>query len=195
MNAFLKDNIYVLFLFLLIVILLLVVLISIVLIKILFTRGTPLLEDSKPAGQLNIEPQSLFKKLAEESIVEKFYCENHHETLSTTACLICENVFCEQCVVDHEGLYFCKEHFKIFASNKWKQITDIRTTPNTPNDGLYIYHFKRHIWKDQKIPSFVLTHYKINIEEDFIESFIQLNVIEEKEDELLREIENFKTKD
>lgn len=201
MNTFLQDNLYAIILFLLFIILLLIALIGIVLVKLLLTKNEqpqamaqPTVEKERPVLVPVIETPAKIRKLAEETVVEKYYCENHPDVPSTGACLICEDVFCEQCLIEHEGLYFCKEHFKIFASNKWKQITDVKTTPNTPEDGLYIYHFKRHLWKDKKIPSFVLTHYKINIEEDFIESFIQLNVVEEKAEELLADIEKFKAK-
>ena len=92
-------------------------------------------------------------------------------------------------------MHFCKEHFRTFANNKWKQITDVRTTPDTPEDGLFIYNFKRDLWQDKNIPTFVMTHYKINIENDFIESFIQLNVREEDVEKLTVQIEKYKAQD
>lgn len=198
MNTFLQDNLYAIILFLLFIILLLIALISMVLIKLLLNNkneNSPKpLEKERPVLVPVVGTPAKIQKLSEESVVEKYYCENHPDIPSVGSCLICEDVFCEQCLIEHDSLYFCKEHFKTFANNKWKQITDVRTTPNTPEDGLYIYHFKRHIWHDKKIPSFVLTHYKINIEEDYIESFIQLNVVEDKAEELQSEIEKFKAK-
>lgn len=205
MNTFLQDNLFAIILFLLFIILLLIAFIGVVLVKILLSnKNTPAAPN--PAVQALypdkekvvlvpvVETTATFKKLSEEKVVEKYYCENHPDIPSVGSCLICEDVFCENCLIEHDGLYFCKEHFRTFANNKWKQITDVMTTPNTPEDGLYIYHYKRHIWKDKKIPSFVLTHYKINIEQDFIESFIQLNVVEEKAEELLEDIQRFKAK-
>jgi hypothetical protein len=199
MNIFLQENLTAILLFMVLIVLLLIALIGIVLVKLLLTKNEQ--PPTQPAGEKErpvlvpvIETPAKLKKLAEETVVEKYYCENHPDVPSAGGCLICEEVFCEQCLIEHDSLYFCKEHFKTFANNKWKQITDVKTTPNTPEDGLYIYHYKRHIWKDQNIPSFVLTHYKINIEEDFIESFIQLNVVEEKAEELLADIEKFKAK-
>lgn len=200
MNTFLQDNLYAIILFLLFIILLLIALIGMVLIKLLFNNKNENItkaihaETERPVLVPAIETANKIKKLSEETVVEKYYCENHPDIPSVGSCLICEDVFCEQCLIEHDSLYFCKEHFKTFANNKWKQITDVRTTPNTPEDGLYIYHFKRHIWQNNKIPSFVLTHYKINIEEDYIESFIQLNVVEDKAEELQNEIEKFKAK-
>lgn len=200
MSTFLQDNLYAIILFLLFIILLLIALIGMVLIKLLLNNKNEnpakaaQIEKERPVLVPVVETKAQIKKLSEETVVEKYYCENHPDIPSVGSCLICEDVFCEQCLIEHDGLYFCKEHFRTFANNKWKQITDVRTTPNTPEDGLYIYHFKRHIWHDKKIPSFVLTHYKINIEEDYIESFIQLNVVEDKAEELQDEIEKFKAK-
>lgn len=199
MNTFLQNNLYAIILFLLFIILLLIALIGIVIVKLLLTKNDQSIppksiENERPVLVPVIDTPVKIRKLADEKIVEKYYCENHQDIASVGTCLMCEDVFCEKCLIEHESLYFCKEHFKTFANNKWKQITDVRTTPNTPEDGLYIYHFKRHIWKDQKEPSFVLTHYKINIDEDYIESFIQLNVVEEKADNLLADIEKFKAK-
>jgi hypothetical protein len=139
----------------------------------------------------------VFEKLkrSEAPIVERYYCIHHTEAPSVGSCLICEEVFCVDCLVEHESMHFCKEHFRIFANCKWKQITDVRTTPDTPEEGLYIYNFKREIWLDKNIPTFVMTHYKINIENDFIESFIQLNVREEDVEKLTNEILKYKALD
>ncbi len=198
MNNLLQDNLIFIVLFLLLIILLLMTVMAIVLVKLLLSSKdkketakvvTP--EIIKPSS-LKEEALSRFKKISQEQVVEKYFCENHPETPSSGTCLICEDVFCEKCIIEHESLYFCKEHFKTFVNNKWKQITDVKTTPSTPEDGLFIYHFKKQIWIERELPSFVLTHYKINIEHDFIESYIQLNVIESKADDLKNEIEEFK---
>lgn len=195
MNTFLQDNLFTIIIFLLLIILVLIALIGFVLIKLLISKkeqpssmAEPLLV---PANEL--PKTASYKKLSEESVVEKFYCHNHPDDQSIGSCLICEEVFCENCLIEHDGLYFCKEHFRIFASNKWKQITDVKTTPETPLDGLHIYHFKRKLWRERNTPSYILTHYKINIESDFIESFIQLNVPEKDAERLEAELEKFQT--
>ena len=190
MNSFLQENLLTIVLFLLLIILLLIGVIGVIVIKLLLSS-----KDAKPAPIITPEViKDVPKKITEEKVTEKYFCENHPDVPSVGSCLICEDVFCDQCLVEHDGLYFCKEHFRLFANNKWKQITDIRTTPDTPEEGHYIYSYKRYLWKEKQVPSFVLTHYKINIEEDFIESFIQLNVLEESSENLLNGLEKFKAK-
>lgn len=196
MNNFLQNNLTAIILFLLLIILLLIALIGMIIVKLLLSPKNETLPPHipQPPKEEVQEILNTYKKLSEDKVVEKYFCENHPTVPSAGTCLICEEVFCEKCLIEHDGLYFCKEHFKTFANNKWKQITDTKTTPNTPEDGLYIYHFKRHLWTKRETPSFVLTHYKINIEEDFIESFIQLNVLEGEAEILAEEIEKFKAK-
>lgn len=195
MNEFLQNNLITIIVFLLLIILVLIGLIGFVLVRLLLQK------ENKPqpvvVAPVVQEPiivntkKSHLAKYVEEPVVEKYFCNNHPEAQSIGSCLICEDVYCEKCLVEHEGLYFCKEHFKIFANNKWQQITDVKTTPDTPIDGLYVYHFKRKIWKENNVPAYILTHYKINIENDFIESFIQLYVREQEADKLSNDISFF----
>lgn len=191
MNQFFHDNLITIIVFL---VLLLFVMMG-TMIFILFRLLTQ--PKTAPAAAPAVEPKEVKTafnkfKFVEETVVEKYYCSHHPDTPSVGSCLICEEVFCEDCLIDHESMHFCKEHFRTFASNKWEQITDVRTTPETPEDGLYIYNFKKDLWLNKSIPTFVMTHYKINIENDYIESFIQLNVRVDDVAKLTHEIEAYK---
>lgn len=127
-------------------------------------------------------------------ISEKSHCPNHKENTPVGTCLICEEAFCEECLIEHESLYFCKEHFRTYADNKWEKITDILTTADTPEASMHVYDFKRDLWQFEKVPTFVLTHYKINVAEDIIESYVQLHVREIEVQELTNRLKTFKKK-
>jgi len=203
MNQLLQEHLFTIIVFLLALILILICILVFIIFKLLndknknaniaSSHSPPKTENlDTPANGLSVDNFKHLKK--SEPVVEKFYCKNHTDQNSIGGCLICEDVFCEACLVEHEGMYFCRDHFKIFANNKWKQITDQKTTPESPEDGLYIWDFKRFIWKEKSIPSFVLTHYKINVEDDFIESYVQLNVEESRAEELANELSKYKAK-
>ena len=189
MNQFLQNNLVTIVVFLLLFIFVLMGAMIFILFKLLVR---PKQETPRSLEKAVLRPVVEKLKPTEESIVETYYCIHHHDAPSVGSCLICEEVFCIDCLVDHESMHFCKEHFRTFANYKWKQITDERTTPDTPEDGLYIYNFKRNLWLNKNIPTFVMTHYKINIENDYIESFIQLNVRVDDVEKLSRELEAFK---
>lgn len=191
MNQFLQDNSIAIILILFIIIFLMMGGMIFILYKLLVTNNQS--SPVTPIEPQEVQPADKFAHIKRpEMIVEKFHCHNHPDQESVGSCLICEDVFCENCLIEHESMHFCRDHFRLFANSRWKQITDVRTTPDTPEEGLFIYNFKRDMWKEKSIPSFVITHYKINVEEDYIESFIQLNVREEDVEELSRELERFK---
>lgn len=181
MNQFLQNNLLTLIVFLLLIILLLIGVLSFVVIKLLTQKQQP--EQPHPADH---HLKTTETKPSIPPILEKYVCHNHKDQPTVGSCLICEDVFCENCLIEHEGMYFCKDHFKTYANYKWKQITDFKTTANNPEDGLFIYEYKRKAWTIKNIPSFVITHYKINVEEDLIESYIQLHVREEDEAEFTK---------
>lgn len=190
MNQFFQDNLVTIIVFLLLLIFVMMGGMIFILFKLLVQKKSGLPPEK---AEVPVSTPTVAKfKLGEEPILEKHYCSHHPDQPSVASCLICEDVFCEECLVDHESMHFCKEHFRTFAGYKWKQITDERTTPDTPEDGLYIYKFKRDLWLNTNIPTFVMTHYKINIENDYIESFIQLNVREDDVEKLSKELEVFR---
>ena len=187
MNQFLQNNLIAIIVFLLLIIFLLMGAMIFMLFRLL-TRPKDEIASIVQIAEPKITP-------ALEKVIEKHYCSHHPDSPSVGSCLICEDVFCEECLVEHDSMHFCKEHFRIFANNKWKQITDVRTTPDTPEDGIYIYNFKKDLWSNKQIPTLVMTHYKINIENDYIESFIQLNVREDDAEKLTNELLKYKAPD
>lgn len=191
-----EQLIYLVLIFLFLIVIILLITLLVVVLKLFRDRPASHLVDSeKESKELknNYETKKFnLKKLHEEKVEESFSCKNHPEKVSGGICLICEEAFCESCLIEHESMLFCKEHFKTFSQNKWDSISDVRTTPDTPHDALYVYHFKRKIWKERKTPTYVLTHYKINIDEDFIESFVQLFVLKSDVEDLKIELEKEK---
>jgi hypothetical protein len=180
MNQFLQNNLFTLILFLLFIILLLVGVLTFIVFKLLAQKNQ---NHDQITPILPITPKP-------PTVVEKYTCSNHKDLPTVGSCLICEDVFCESCLIEHEGMYFCRDHFKIYANFKWIQVTDFKTNANEPEAGLFIYEFKRKAWSKKGIPSFVLTHYKINVEDDLIESYIQLHVRLEDEVEFAKGLSN-----
>jgi hypothetical protein len=183
MNALIQENLLLIVIFFSLALFSMAAIIAYLVFKLSKISTNPVVETENLS-------QKKFKKI---SVTEKYYCTKHPDRPTVGSCLLCEDVFCEDCLVEHEGMYFCKEHFKVYAAHRWTQITDVRTTPNEPELGLFVYDFKRKIWKESSTPTFVLTHYKINVEGDFIESYIQLNVREEDEVSLRIELEKFQS--
>lgn len=116
--------------------------------------------------------------------LESTRCKWHKKEQAVGICAICESGCCEVCLKDWDGLYFCPEHFKTYANHKWTSITNVKTTPDNSDKATAIYKFKKSLWVEEQIPTFIVTHYRINVEEDYIESYVMLHVREEDCDPL-----------
>jgi hypothetical protein len=125
--------------------------------------------------------------------IEAMACVNHHEEQARGVCCVCNESFCETCLKEYDGLNFCSPHFRLYLGHEWVKIEEIKTTPDTPESALSIYEFKKNCWKENEVPSIISTHYKINIEGDFIESYVCLLVRKEEEKELEEIYQQFKT--
>lgn len=124
-------------------------------------------------GDLSPEDRKLIRKIKDPLVNEP--CVNHADRLGQGVCAICSKVLCEECVKEYDGLNFCLEHFKTYLENEWEGVETVMTTPDSPEEALQLYHFKNYIWREE-IPSFIRTHYRINIEQDLIESHVSLMV-------------------
>lgn len=145
--------------------------------------------ETSVAGQRIAEPKTEEEKTSSISSEDKMgehlhYCKNHPDDHAAGVCAICQVGFCEECLIEHEGHNFCADHFRIFVSHEWDEIDTIKTNPDTPETALPLYDFKKELWEKEETPSILSTHYKINIEGDFIESYVKLVVRKEEVDEL-----------
>ncbi|WP_290733482.1 hypothetical protein [Halobacteriovorax sp. JY17] len=138
------------------------------------------------------EKQTIEKTIDPVSAPGTGICKNHENQHSVGICAICEEEFCVNCLKQIDKVNLCPEHFNTFADNIWHPITNQRTTPDEPEHGVYIYKFKQHLWKDKGVPSYIINEYKIQVENDHIETYVQLHVKEGDRDTLTKQIEEFK---
>ncbi|MBK23766.1 MAG: hypothetical protein CME70_07140 [Halobacteriovorax sp.] len=115
-------------------------------------------------------------------------CHFHENEPGKGSCCMCEKSCCDTCLKEYDGLTFCPEHLRTFSENKWIDITNVKTTPNNPEAAIYIYEFKKELWNSRSIPTYIVTHYKINIDGDHIESYVMLYVRSQDEEVLRNKI-------
>lgn len=117
------------------------------------------------------------------------FCKNHPTIPAVGMCNICEETFCSSCIKNHKSLQFCLPHLEIFLTSNWTEVASILTTPHEPEKGMFLYDFKRLQWKEKSTPTYIQTQYKINVENDQIESCVVLFAQDNCVTELREEIE------
>lgn len=113
--------------------------------------------------------------------VEKFnlkstdnFCPNHPDEMGEASCAICDHVFCKLCIKPFRNLHFCVDHLKVVMNNEWSEILTIKTSTADPENGVKLYDLKKEFFQAEGIPTYIETHYKINVDQDYIETYLVL---------------------
>lgn len=112
------------------------------------------------------------------------FCPNHTEEPGEVTCAICERFFCKACIKPFKALHFCKEHIPLVMRHEWDEVLTIKTSTADPENGVRLYDVKKEIYEKSDIPTYIETHYKINVDQDYIETYLVLYSIREKVQEL-----------
>lgn len=118
------------------------------------------------------EIKSGFTKL--EDVRKGNFCKLHPGVKSTGRCAVCEELFCEDCIMEMDKVNLCPEHFRLVHENEWAVVDSIKTDSKSPENSMYIYDFKKKMWEENMTPMYIVTHYQINISNDEIVSQIDL---------------------
>jgi hypothetical protein len=117
-----------------------------------------------------IERMNDMKKLKQKRA--DLYCPNHTEEPGETVCAICDKLFCNSCVKDFKSLHFCKEHLPLIMNFEWDEVFTFKTSTEDPEQGVRLYDLKKEIFEKEELATYVETHYKINVDQDFIETYL-----------------------
>lgn len=117
-------------------------------------------------------------------------CDQHPDERAVAICSVCKTALCETCVRQDDNINFCGTHFRTYISNEWVELTSVTTTANEPEKGIHVYHFQEELWNKEKLPTFIVTHYKIDVTDDQIESHVKLMVRKDDEEELKAKFNN-----
>lgn len=120
------------------------------------------------------------------------FCKLHPGVKATGTCAVCEEMFCEDCMMELDSLTLCPEHFRLVNENEWNVIESVKTDSNDPEASMYIYSFKKKFWKENMIPMYIVTHYQINVESDHIVSQVDLFAKRDEQFSIGSELKKYK---
>ncbi len=121
----------------------------------------------------------------------ELFCPNHTEEPGEVTCSICDGLFCRACIKPFKALHFCKEHLPLVMRHDWDEVLTIKTSTADPEHGVRLFDVKKELFKERDIPTYVETHYKINVDQDHIETYLVLFAIRESVDDLRERLKDF----
>ncbi len=123
---------------------------------------------------------------------KKNFCQNHLEKRSASLCHICNAPFCDECIKTHSTLTFCQDHFKLIEKYQWKSVLSFQISAEENYEGLALQKFKEMIWVNEGIPSYIVVEYRINFEEDLIESHMSYFTRIQDQDLIMKRFRTYK---
>lgn len=108
------------------------------------------------------------------------FCPNHTEEPGEVMCAICDRIFCKACIKPFKSLHFCKEHLPLIMRHDWDEVLTLKTSTHDPEQGVHLYDIKKEVFHKDNLPTYVETHYKINVDQDYIETYLVVYAIKEE---------------
>lgn len=118
------------------------------------------------------------------------FCPNHPDEPGETTCAICDRLFCRVCNKPFKNLHFCKEHLPLVMRHDWEEVLTLKTSTEDPEEGVRLYDRKREIFQKDAVPTYVETHYKIDVDQDHIETYLVVFAIREQLEETKEKFRN-----
>lgn len=112
------------------------------------------------------------------------FCPNHTEEPGEVSCAICDKIYCKSCIKPFKSMHLCREHFPLVMRHEWEEILTLKTSTSDPEQGVKLYDIKRQYFEQENLPTYIETHYKINVDQDYIETYLVLFGIREDAEKL-----------
>jgi hypothetical protein len=109
----------------------------------------------------------------------ELFCPNHKDEPGEVSCAICDQLFCNGCIKPFKSLHFCIEHIPLIMRHDWTEVMTVKTSTQDPEEGVRVYAAKKKIFEEKDIPTYIETHYKINVDQDYIETYLIVLAIAE----------------
>ena len=132
-------------------------------------------QPTEPETDPNYHPDIMKRMKEIERLKPKrsdLFCPNHPDEPGETTCAICDKLYCKACIRPFKTLHFCKEHLPLIMKNDWEEVFTLKTSTHDPEEGVRLYDAKKRLFEEKHIPTYVETHYKINVDQDYIETYL-----------------------
>lgn len=158
-----------------------------------------LLKQNNPNSSQEIKPHNkefhpgIQERMKELKSIKRasLFCPNHPEEPGEVSCAICDQIFCKTCIKPFKNLHFCKEHLPLLMKSDWEEVLTVKTSTEDPEEGVRLYEAKKKLYLNRSIPTYIETHYKINVDHDYIETYLVVFSLLENLDSVREELIDF----
>lgn len=121
----------------------------------------------------------------------ELFCPNHPDEPGEATCSVCDHLFCKACIRPFKSMHLCKEHLPLIMKNDWEEVLTLKTSTEDPEQGVKLYDVKKILFREQNIPMYIETHYKINVDQDYVETYLVLFAMKQEMSQVKEKLMDF----
>jgi uncharacterized protein YfeS len=98
-------------------------------------------------------------------------CVDHPDVPALKKCAISDQSYCELCITRQLDVWVAKKYLDVLLDSEWEEIYMLPDTKGHHDVKSRLQKVKSELWQNNGIPVLIQGHYKINVEDDKIESY------------------------
>lgn len=149
------------------------------------------LEELVKSGKLTPELAKIVKESEGKSNLEAKLCSDHPDTPAFKQCALSGEYLCANCITKQRDTWVAKKYMDLFLDSNWEEFIMLANTEENQDNIQEILDRKRELWSGDNVPLIVQGHYKINVENDNIESFTVVLIRPEDRDKIQQALSIF----
>lgn len=141
----------------------------------------------------NISKELQNAKDAQDMAGERF-CSDHPEVVATGVCAISDRFYCQACLLKEGDVKLSRKYLNLYLDASWETLFFLNDNEIGPEVLSHLTHVKQRVWKEEKLPIITQKQFKINIEDDSIESFTMISVRDIDQKYIMKKLNFLETK-
>ena len=112
-------------------------------------------------------------KLVNQSLAQNLasVCVDHPDAPALKKCAITDQSYCEHCITRQLDVWVAKKYLDVLLDSEWEEMFMLPDTKGHHDVKTRLKKIKTELWETKGIPLLIQGHYKINVEDDKIESY------------------------
>jgi hypothetical protein len=115
-------------------------------------------------------------------------CVDHPDEPAVKRCAISGDPFCEHCITRQNDTWVARKYLDLFLDSDWEELMMLPDHKTEHDVKTRLSKMKSDLWKKKGIPVIIQSNYKINVEEDEIESYTVVVVRQEDRNYVKKEL-------
>lgn len=99
------------------------------------------------------------------------FCVDHPDLAAKGRCSISDDLYCELCLTKEKDVKIARKYLSLFLDHDWPTVYMLNNEKVGADKLNELMRVKKELWKEKEVPVITQRQFKINIENDEIETF------------------------